>query len=156
MRRKRGFRSLPRQLERTLAWITGTNEVDKTVDLRKQLQGLMKSGGFKLRKWASNHLQALHEVSDADLAIPSAEICLDPDPSVNTLGLTWMPGTDTLRFQFNVPPLDEAETLTKRKVLSIIATLFDPLGLIGAAITAYEVFMQMLWTLKNEEQERLD
>ncbi|XP_062557801.1 uncharacterized protein LOC134222656 [Armigeres subalbatus] len=136
--------------------ITGTNEVDEAVELRKQLQGLMESGGFKLRKWASNHLQALHGVSDVDLALPSTEICLDPDPSVKTLGLTWMPGTDTLRFQFNVPPLDEAESLTKRKVLSIIATLFDPLGLIGAAITAYKVFMQMLWTLKNEDQERLD
>ncbi|XP_062558248.1 uncharacterized protein LOC134223126 [Armigeres subalbatus] len=136
--------------------ITGTNEVDEAVDLRKQLQGVMESGGFKLRKWASNHSQALHNVLDTDLALPSTEICLDPDSSVKTFGRTWMPGTDTLRFQFNVPPLDKAETLTKRKVLSIIATLFDPLGLIGAAITAYKVFMQMLWTLKNEDQERLD
>ncbi|XP_062538652.1 uncharacterized protein LOC134206926 [Armigeres subalbatus] len=137
--------------------ITGTNEVDEAVDLRKQLQDLMEAGGFNLRKWASNPMGVLYGVSAADLAIPfTKEICLDPDPSVKTLGLTWIPGTDTLRFQFKVPPLDEAELLTKRKVLSIIATLFDPIGLIGAAITLFKVFMQILWTLKNEEQERLD
>ncbi|XP_062556912.1 uncharacterized protein LOC134221740 [Armigeres subalbatus] len=131
--------------------------------MEKYLQlGHMTKGGIAQiqpkRCYLPHHPVVKHASTTTKvMLVADVEICLDPDPSVKTLGLTWMPGTDTLRFQFNVlPPLDEAETLTKRKVLSIIATPFDPLGLIGAAITAYKVFMQMLWTLKNEDQARLD
>lgn len=137
--------------------ITGTDDADEAVNMRTQLQDLMKAGGFRLRKWASNQLEALDGVLQEDLAIPSTkEICLDPDPSVKTLGLTWMPGTDTLRFQFTVPSLVDLEPLTKRKVLSVIATLFDPIGLIGATITSFKVYMQLLWTISDEDGERLD
>ncbi|XP_058816239.1 uncharacterized protein LOC131679517 [Topomyia yanbarensis] len=60
------------------------------------------------------------------------------------------------KFQFNIPPPDETDALSKRRVLSIIATLFDPLGLIGATITTAKLFMQLLWTLRDNDGNRLD
>ncbi|GFW33015.1 integrase catalytic domain-containing protein [Trichonephila clavipes] len=44
---------------------------------------------------------------------------------------------------------------TKRSVLSIIARLFDPLGLLGPVITKAKIFMQQLWTLQIDWSERL-
>ncbi|GBM91417.1 hypothetical protein AVEN_66095-1, partial [Araneus ventricosus] len=40
-------------------------------------------------------------------------------------------------------------------VLSIIARLFDPLGLLGPVITKAKIFMQQLWLLKIDWSERL-
>ncbi|XP_058817668.1 uncharacterized protein LOC131680977 [Topomyia yanbarensis] len=118
---------------------------------------MTSNGGFRLRKWASNCPDVLNGIKEEELAIRLPEgIVLDPDPSIKTLGLTWMPVTDTLRFQFTIPNLNTEVPLTKRCVLSVIATLFDPLGLLGAAITTAKIFMQLLWTLRDENDQRLD
>nr|XP_029729598.1 uncharacterized protein LOC115266986 [Aedes albopictus] len=72
------------------------------------------------------------------------------------LGLTWFPSSDILGFQFTIPTLDPGTILTKRTILSVIATLFDPLGLLGAVITTAKVFMQQLWTIRDENGQPLD
>ncbi|XP_055622863.1 uncharacterized protein LOC129766365 [Toxorhynchites rutilus septentrionalis] len=132
--------------------ITGTDEVVSAIELRIQLDNMMNSGGFHLRKWASNHPMVLEGIAEDSLAIRDVE----PDPSVKTLGLTWMTNTDTFRFQFNIPILDTSTGLSKRKILSVIATLFDPLGLLGAVITRAKIIMQLLWMLKDENDENLN
>ncbi|XP_055634173.1 uncharacterized protein LOC129774458 [Toxorhynchites rutilus septentrionalis] len=137
--------------------ITGTDEVMSAIELRIQLDNMMNSGGFHLRKWASNHPMVLEEIAEDSLAIRDVEgINLDPFPSVKTLGLTWMTNIDTFRFQFNIPILDTSTGLSKRKILSVIATLFDPLGLLGAVITRAKIIMQLLWMLKDENDENLN
>ncbi|XP_062542344.1 uncharacterized protein LOC134210313 [Armigeres subalbatus] len=137
--------------------ITGCDNLEDAKKIQQQLDEMTKSGGFQLRKWASNCAEVLKSIPDDNRAIRLAEgINLDPDPSVKALGLTWLPGKDVFRFQFDVPPVESVETLTKRKILSIIATLFDPLGFIGATTTAAKVFMQLLWTTLDERGQRLD
>ncbi|XP_062556931.1 uncharacterized protein LOC134221760 [Armigeres subalbatus] len=137
--------------------ITGCDNLDEAKKLQIQLEEMTRSGGFRLRKWASNSADVLKGIPDENLAIrPTEGIMLDPDPSVKALGLTWLPGSDVFRFQFSVPTIGSDEALTKRKVLSIIATLFDPLGFIGATTTAAKVFMQHLWTLEDEKGKKLD
>ncbi len=42
----------------------------------------------------------------------------------------------------NIPP-----AYTKRQILSLIASIFDPMGLIGPVIVVAKWFMQMIWTL---------
>lgn len=43
-----------------------------------------------------------------------------------------------------------------RNVLPIIATLFDPLRFIGASMTATKIFMQLLWTLEDEKDKKVE
>lgn len=137
--------------------ITGCDNLEEAKNLQNQLEGMTSRGGFRLRKWASNCAEVLHGISDDNLAIrPADGIDLNPDPSVKALGLTWLPGRDVFRFQFEVPPVNPEVVLTKRRVLSIIATLFDPLGFFVATTTAAKVFMQLLWTLVGENGKKLD
>ncbi|XP_055604029.1 uncharacterized protein LOC129752267 [Uranotaenia lowii] len=137
--------------------ITGTDDASEAGTLRSQLDELMSSGGFRLRKYASNCLEILGNIPQENLAIPCSEgIPLDLNPSVKTLGLTWMPLSDEFSFQFSLQPLDDSEPLTKRRILAIIAALFDPLGLLGATIASAKIFMQLLWTLQDEKGEKLN
>ncbi|XP_062715823.1 uncharacterized protein LOC134291718 [Aedes albopictus] len=136
--------------------ITGANDVETATELQGQLNTMLSGGGFQLRKWASNCPLALAGVPEENLAIRTPDgINLDPDPSVKTLGLTWFPSTDILGFQFTIPTLETGAILTKRAILSVIATLFDPLGLLGAVITTAKVFMQQLWTIRDEDGQPL-
>jgi len=44
---------------------------------------------------------------------------------------------------------------TKRKVLAIRASIFDPLGLLSPAVVAYKIFLQKLWQDKLQWDEPL-
>ncbi|XP_055623542.1 uncharacterized protein LOC129766971 [Toxorhynchites rutilus septentrionalis] len=137
--------------------LTGTNDVNEAVILRGQLDALLKSGGFRLRKWVSNCDEVMQGVPEEDLGLERQEqIELDPDPAVRTLGLMWSPKNDVLKLQFPIPGVYSDDMMTKRKILSIISGLFDPLGLVGAVITVGKMFMQRLWKLKDEKGRKLD
>ncbi|XP_055591256.1 uncharacterized protein LOC129743296 [Uranotaenia lowii] len=99
----------------------------------------------------------MQDLPEELLAIPkNGKIELNPDPSVRTLGLLWQLKTDTLSFQFTIQPIDPNTQQTKRKVLSSIATLFDPLGLIGAVITTAKIMMQQLWCVEDKNGNKLE
>ncbi|XP_055590945.1 uncharacterized protein LOC129743026 [Uranotaenia lowii] len=137
--------------------LTGTDDELEGVLLSRELRRITECGGFNLRKFASNSRQVLEDLPDEYLALTAGEeIDLDPDPSVKTLGLVWQPRTDTFRFQFIIKSIGVKEPQTKRKVLSVIATLFDPLGLIGAVITTAKIMMQQLWCIEDENGKKLD
>ncbi|XP_058816585.1 uncharacterized protein LOC131679852 [Topomyia yanbarensis] len=132
--------------------LTGSDDAAET--MRMQLDKLMVIGGFQLRKWASNCVEVLRGIPEENLAIRGSEIELDPNPSIKTLGLVWQPKTDVFKFQFSIPSIDDNLLITRRQLLSIIATLFDPLGLVDATIAMAKLFMQQSWTLRDEHDQR--
>ncbi|GFX36172.1 uncharacterized protein TNCV_2065131 [Trichonephila clavipes] len=69
-----------------------------------------------------------------------------------TLGGLWNSSSDT--FCFKVSPSTN-HIFTKRDVLSQIARIFDPLGLLGPVISKAKFFGQQLWLLKLERHEKL-
>ncbi|XP_062712976.1 uncharacterized protein LOC109417462 [Aedes albopictus] len=136
--------------------ISGADDVESAIELRRQVDAMMISGGFKLRKWASNRPEVLQGIPRENLALPDSNgIDWDQDAEVKALGLTWLLNVDQFRFKYDIPPINEHQILTKRQVLCFIARLFDPLGLLGATITSAKIFMQRLWCLKNEQGQNL-
>lgn len=66
---------------------------------------------------------------------------------MKTLGLLWHSLEDTLQFAIN---LTENSENTKRSILSQIARIYDPLGLIrliGPVLIVARITMQELWKL---------
>ncbi|GFU83673.1 integrase catalytic domain-containing protein [Trichonephila clavipes] len=61
------------------------------------------------------------------------------------LGTIWNPKLDCFLFRIEQ---QRPTSFTKRMVLSTIARIFDPLGLLGPIITWAKIFMQRLWLLK--------
>ncbi|GFR15925.1 uncharacterized protein TNCT_546841 [Trichonephila clavata] len=85
-------------------------------------------------------------------------MCQDKDLSYSsstetkTLGLLWKPHQDS--FGFKISPMTsncDSLIVTKKSVISSIARIFDPLGLIGPVITRAKIFLQSLWQLKRLE-----
>ncbi|GFT16534.1 integrase catalytic domain-containing protein [Trichonephila clavipes] len=69
-----------------------------------------------------------------------------------TLGLLWKPHPDS--FALKISPMTYL-IVTKKSVISTIARIFDPLGLIGSVITRAKILLQSLWQLKLDWNDPL-
>ncbi|XP_055585175.1 uncharacterized protein LOC129738027 [Uranotaenia lowii] len=131
---------------------SGAETVEKVISLRKQLDALCQRGGFELCKYASNSEAALEGLSDDKRALqPTIEF--DGNPIIKTLGLHWEPTSDVLKYVIELEPLSSDMCLTKRHALSLIARLFDPLGLVAPVVVTAKIYMQVLWTFRDEDSK---
>ncbi|GFT72987.1 integrase catalytic domain-containing protein [Trichonephila clavipes] len=64
---------------------------------------------------------------------------------IKVLGVYWNPKHDCFSFRIKI---DLHELNTKRDVLSTIARIYDPLGLLGPVVAKAKIFLQKLWMLK--------
>ncbi|XP_055522845.1 uncharacterized protein LOC129717024 [Wyeomyia smithii] len=124
--------------------LTGADSPEEARRLRQKLSEIFSTGGFHLREWASNHSSALEGVPEADLEV-KIPIELHGSDTIKALGIHWQPCSD--EFTFSYQPSKSFQP-TKRIILSQIASLFDPLGLLGPIIVMAKLVMRKLWELK--------
>ncbi|KMQ87772.1 hypothetical protein RF55_12859 [Lasius niger] len=129
--------------------LTGTNDLARAIMLRDEVIATLAKGGFKLRKWASNCAELLQNLPDSVSSEPI--LTLDKSEHLSTLGLQWHSVNDTL--QYEVKQLTLSSTVTKRAILSSVARIFDPLGLLGPVIITAKILIQKLWLLKVDWDE---
>ncbi|GBN03970.1 hypothetical protein AVEN_20937-1 [Araneus ventricosus] len=101
-----------------------------------------------LHKWNFNSRELL------DLKNENSEISFNQkeDSTIETLGKAWKSNEDQVIFKFSVK---EQTVYTKRDVLSTIAKLFVPLGLLGPVMCKPKIFLQRLWYILNSQPERI-
>ncbi|XP_065075911.1 uncharacterized protein LOC135699568 [Ochlerotatus camptorhynchus] len=128
-------------------FITGDNTIDGAIQLRTELMQLLQKGGFLLRKWCSNSLQVLDGLPPELLGTQSS-IKFGPEETIKTLGISWEPKADVFKFDTSI--IVNNQTPTKRNILSTIAQLFDPLGIISPVVVQAKILMQHLWLLALE------
>ncbi|GFW00452.1 DUF1758 domain-containing protein [Trichonephila clavipes] len=123
--------------------LSGAATEKEAVELVWQLKEMMKKGGFNLRKWQSNSETVIKEVAEnKDLKR------VQNDEEINILGIQWNPKSDF--FSFTVSLLEERCIYSKRDVLSEIARVFDPLGLLSPCNVFMKILLQELWNLNLE------
>ncbi|GFW71796.1 integrase catalytic domain-containing protein [Trichonephila clavipes] len=66
--------------------------------------------------------------------------------------MLWDPKVDCLTYKVKI---SDKVNFSKRDVLSEIARLYDPLGLIGPIVTKAKIFIQELWKIKFDWSEQL-
>lgn len=124
--------------------ITGSDTLESTIQLKKQITNILDSGGFQLRKFMSNDtriLGELHPDNQTDYQISENE-------NVKALGLSWNAKSDCLKYSLNLE--NSGQPITKRNILSMISKIFDPLGLIGPSVILGKIIIQKLWLLKSD------
>ncbi|GFW35768.1 integrase catalytic domain-containing protein [Trichonephila clavipes] len=96
---------------------------------------MFKTAGMQLHKWCGN----LPEITSN-----LQEYAFLESEETKALGMIWNPKLDCFLFRIEQ---QRPTSFTKRMVLSTIARIFDPLGLLGPIITWAKIFMQRLWLL---------
>lgn len=134
--------------------LTGVDNIKEGQTVCQQLNDLLSTGGFCLRKWATN-CQAIFQHLPHHLQDERNVYNLDSKTAIiKTLGLKYHPSDDV--FLFDVPKWVTADSISKRIAVSDSAKLFDPLGLVGPVIVLAKMFLQELWMLQLTWDEPLD
>lgn len=121
--------------------VLGADSEEQLLRRKIDLIGLLRSASCELKKWTSNSTIVLDSISPDDCV---NSVSFDPkdDHSVKVLGLHWDTNTDNFAYHTRV----QETSASKRKVLSVIARLFDPIGALGPMLLWAKCFMQRLWS----------
>ena len=123
--------------------LTSTPTVELAVDLMQRTQlALQQNGHLRLHKIVSNSQDVLKAFPQVDLAKDLASLDLSKDylPTQRSLGLSWNLTSDC--FTFAVPELDKP--YTRRGVLSVINSLYDPLGFVAPVTIVGKVLLKSM------------
>lgn len=121
--------------------LTGSDHLETARCLQDEIISILSQACFSLHKWCSNDSSLISSVPEEKREIQS--LYSFKSGSIRTLGIVWDFNNDVLRFGINLKPIKGR--FTKRNVLSIIASIYDPLGLLGPVVMLFKMFMQNLW-----------
>jgi hypothetical protein len=128
------------------------DSVDTVEEARKKtddIDKVLETGGFKVKGWTSN--KTLKEDDNND----ETEM-FKGDVEEKVLGIEWNNHTDKFSFKIKNDLLELTNTehsgqnqlrLTKRKILSQIARIYDPVGFAAAFLIRAKIGMQQLWEM---------
>ncbi|XP_046862571.1 uncharacterized protein LOC124456080 [Xenia sp. Carnegie-2017] len=122
------------------------SEPEKEISLASQWRQLLKRGGFRLTKWYSNSRSLIATIPETERAKSVKNLKLDKLPTESTLGIKW--NTEEVMFVWVVAErmlqLENEGPVTRRKIVSAVYSLFDPLGLIAPFVMKAKLILQML------------
>ncbi|XP_074621676.1 uncharacterized protein LOC141880115 [Acropora palmata] len=120
--------------------------------LQAGLVNLLSLGGFRLTKWISNDKDLLTAIP-AELRAQSVRTIGEEGilPTERALGVIWDVHKDA--FLFKIKPKELADT--RRKVISLTASIFDPIGFLARFIVRAKIFFQSLWKLRQGWDEKV-
>ena len=113
---------------------------EQAIHLASDLVKLLKEGGFRLRKFASNSLEVLQSIPSELRASPNLDLDLDKLPTERALGVDRNAQSDTFKFK----TLTTCKPSTKRGVLSTVSSLFDPLEFLSPFVFSAKILLQEL------------
>ena len=144
--------------------IHSMDNIDKVRTATKEVEHVLDQASFKIKNWT---------ISDTPNQNDNINL-LDAN-SERVLGMQWYPAADEFCFEVKLNfsakrrgvridanitkngVIDEIpEILTKRLVLSQIATIYDPLGLISPFILKGKLLMRTVMTFSNNQGKKLD
>ena len=111
-----------------------------------ELRSLLQRGGFRLAKWISNSREVLESIPGSERAqgIMKLDLRKDELPIERALGVQWRIESDKFGFNINVklrPP-------TRRGILSVVGTVFDPFGFALPFVLTAKKILQDLCRIK--------
>ncbi|CAH2092355.1 unnamed protein product [Euphydryas editha] len=122
--------------------MTGAENIEDAYRIYKELTEVLAKGGFPLQKWKSNSKEILAKIWKAK-GDKDEDLRIKEDDTTKILGLTWDPRGDFFRYSVDLSP--QKEPVTKRRIISDISRLFDPLGWLAPCIIAAKILIQKLW-----------
>lgn len=122
------------------------------IQIVKNVTALCDKGGFSLQKWITNSRAVLMTIPDDIRATEVKQLDLDTDqlPVERALGLQWCAESDKFMFR----TLVKERPQTRRGILSVVSSLFDPLGFLAPFSMSAKLMLQELCrrNLKWDEQ----
>ena len=142
--------------------VTGCNDTQGALILYEKARDRMKEGGFTLRKWKTNDGELADKIAkkesewierksnpnleDQSFAKETLGTIGNMSEKTKVLGITWDCNKDIWEFPLDIKggEIDKSVQATKRGILSSLASLFDPLGLVSPIAVSAKILFQEL------------
>lgn len=122
--------------------MTGAENVEEAETICKEVNDLLKLGGFETQKWSSNSTDLLMTIQK-EKGIDSKGLQIKIDEMIKILGLKWDRNEDMFKFTVHLP--EDQTQITKRSILSQVTRLFDPFGWLSPVLITAKILIQKLW-----------
>ena len=123
--------------------VSGVDSLDEVNEFISSLASVFGRAGMSLTKWRSTVDLSTH--SDGSLRSKMGKDLCPTATDAKVLGLTWCQDSDSLSLQFDQP--SSVVLNTKRRILKILAHVFDPIGLVAPFVVVIKIIFQKLWVL---------
>ncbi|XP_062567165.1 uncharacterized protein LOC134229426 [Saccostrea cucullata] len=127
--------------------------VSDATSLLFDVQNLLMKGGFHISKWISNRREVMNCIPFSERAKEVKDLDLDNDtlPIDRALGIQWCVENDVFRFKMDI----KDQPLTRRGILSMTSSVFDPLGFLAPFTLKAKCLLQELCKLQLGWDERI-
>ena len=122
------------------------DDENTAIELAQELIDVLKQGGFSLTEFVSNSRDVLNSLPNEKLAkgLLNLDLFNDDLPYERALGIVWNTHQDTFGYKIKA----NEQPCTKRGILSIIFSIYDPLFLVSPAIIRAKKIFQQTCLLK--------
>ena len=133
------------------------------ISLADKVSKQLSKGGFHLTKWCSNDRRVLAAIPEAERAKTVLNLELEQLPTQSALGMKWNIEDDKFVWEMSdkLMSATSKKPVTRRSLVSVVYSLFDPLGFIAPYIMKAKLILQMLsrkkigWDEPLEENENV-
>ena len=131
--------------------VGGADDSTAAFELYTKLKRIFLEAGFDLRKWCSNDSKLVQQIKESEAAQNQDDGATDvvTKLTMKTLGVTWNVAND--KYEISTKGIfSEGRDIkiTKRNVLKIIASVYDPVGIIALITVTFKIFFQQLTQMK--------
>ncbi|XP_062699293.1 uncharacterized protein LOC134284458 [Aedes albopictus] len=124
--------------------------IDEAVRVVNDVKFVHSKGGFEIRNFLSNEDEVLRRTGEIEPDSSKDFALVRSETTESVLGMKWIPADDIFTYTFSIrddlkPILDENHVPTKREVLKVVMSLFDPLGFVSFFLVHGKVLMQDVW-----------
>ncbi|XP_036322336.1 uncharacterized protein LOC118736350 [Rhagoletis pomonella] len=133
--------------------LDSVNTVQEAIELARGVRDIHKQANFHIRGWLSNSkevTEALGEAGDADEFCSSAKRVDQVVEASKVLGMWWQTTDDTFTYNLKFTKANDeilrgARLPTKRELLRLLMSIFDPLGLLTFFLIDTKILLQKVW-----------
>lgn len=120
-------------------WLVSYPTEDEAIDSANSMYEALLSGGDKLTQWASSHARV--RSSFPSVTSPAVDLDLNYTPIERTFGLHWDVNKEGFIMLLKIPLLPGQ---TKNELLRVVASFFDPLGLLCVILLYPKLMLQKI------------
>ena len=139
-------------------YLDSCESVEEAENRIRQVVQINEAANWEMHGWASNEPRALQSICENEQTpISLGEI---EGKEERILGLQWLTHSDVLVFKFgsnkiSFDLLSGQKKPTKREFLSVIMSIFDPLGFLAPFTIQSRILMQKIWQSEISWDESL-
>ncbi|PIK33033.1 hypothetical protein BSL78_30155 [Apostichopus japonicus] len=122
--------------------LRSVDKVSNAIKLIEDVTSICAQGSLRLHKFISNNRDVMSAIPKSEQAkeVKDLDLAFDNLPMERALGIHWCVESD--EFQFRI--VLKNQTLTRRGILSTVASIYDPLGLLAPYVLKGKQILQQM------------